>query len=441
MDGSRIITGQTRRKVQLLYQCFDLFSLLYRELSSGGVASPEAMLPEDKRIQASDSVLGELTRSHLVEVELGRYRLSSQTESVFDLLNENFADVTPEQVAGNRRRLLDLIEEYRTRQEQGLEEDLESVRREIYIVLDHSIRNVRHNLDKLFRDVNEIYSTEANFTVKKVLLEQNNRALFSLEAESMGLTHPEYVEGLYDIISKELKLDDKLNDYSNYFSSLLNSLWNERSHKIYVIIETYLTKVNKIDKEARKIDKFYELMCEGKLSTHTNLLSGYDSLFYSELIKPRGLPLSLEFDLIPENRAIMSVVKQMGSIESGRVGRQSRRLSRERIEREEKEELTEQAIVDLNIFRECVIASVFESFRSNGEGTELSAFVMSYNDFPETASFFSAEEIAMLRYSIYLEIAVVFGDELVFSEDGGMAEYPMEGGGFSCRKAFLLKKS
>lgn len=384
--------------------------------------------------QASPVRLDELVHLGLIEFEDGKWRLTDMMEQVCDHFNEDYGDVSPEYVMGNRRDLVNLIDQYRSIMENEVDEEvcqdrLDDCYRKINKLLFTSIRNVTKAMDRIFETVDETYSTEANFYTKKQILEQCDEDYYRMEAEVVGNRAEKRFECLHQFLTDVLPVDDRLETLSHLFVTRLNSIWNEKSFRIRSKLREYLGKVNRINGSIRKIEKMYGLWKSSQLRAYTDLYSGHDRFFRPDMTCSRNLRLSFDYDLVPEHSTLVRIASGIANVEEGRIGKKSSRTKKQSVSAPRVQEVS-------TSMRDDLVDPMFEEYRSAAPGTELSSFVMGFDRYPDGMDFIT-------KYSLFLEICVVHGPELEFRRDSDnrpcLEEYSDDECGYKifCRDVYL----
>ena len=361
----------------------ELIRLLYAYVEDGGVVNPIDKLGERQRSQGSPDRLFDLKRDGFIDFDDGKWTLEQPVIDFLDSMTGFGGEVNVQTIVGNRENLQNEIK-YLLAAETADEKTrcLTKIRG----LLKKILKNTRETLERLDFEIRDTYMTSSDLNVKVQRLNDHLDYLERLDTELFGNRATGEYAGLIPylnlIIGEGPDSPDStaalLRPMVLSFISSLNTFYIPKKSAVLRRLRDFLTRIEKIDRPARKVRQICKLYFSGQLFNFSNADS---VLKHSPLPvqKIRALKLSLDEDLNTndENKLIAAAVEGY-NLTTGERSRPAPAIPRNRLHRTPPDNVVN------HFFRD--VALMFQAYEQSGGKVPLSDFAVNYDGYSKPLS-------------------------------------------------------
>ena len=361
----------------------DLIRLLYAHVDEGGVVNPVDRLGERQRSQGSPERLSDLKRDGFIDFDDGKWTLEQPVIDFLDSMTGLGGEVNVQTVVGNRENLQNEIKYLlMTEDEDDKSRRLTTIRR----LLKKILKNVRETLERLDFEIRDTYMTTSDLNVKVQRLNDHLDYLERLDTEVFGNRKTGEYAGLVPYLSlvvsdsaDETSVAAQLRPLVFSFVSSLNLFYIPKKSAVLRRLRDYLTRIEKIDRPARKIRQICKLYYNGQLFNFSNAETVLKHSPFP-VQKIRALKLSLDIDLQTddENRMIAAAVSGY-DLSSGERVKPAPVVQKRDLHRKAPSRAVNHFIRD--------VALMFEAYVKSGATVPLSDFATTYEGYSRKLSF------------------------------------------------------
>lgn len=360
----------------------DLIRLLYAHADEGGVVNPVDRLSEKLRYQGSPERLSDLKRDGFIDFDDGKWALEQPVIDFLDSMTGMGGEVNVQTIVGNRENLQNEIKYLLSSND---ENDTAVCLVRIRRLLKKISKNIRETLERLDFEIRDAYMTVSDISVKVQRLNDHLNYLERLDTEVYGNRKTGEYAGLVPYL--QLIVSDGANNavvtthlrpMVNSFISSLNVFYIPKKSAVLRRLRDYLTRIEKVDRPARKIREICKLYFNGQLFNFSNADTVLKNSPYP-VQKIRALKLSLDVDLgtDDENRLIAAAVEGF-DLSTGERVRPAPSMRRKDVHRKAPKEILNHFLRD--------VALMYEAYVKSDASVPLSDFAVSYDGYSRPLS-------------------------------------------------------